>query len=149
MTLYYTGNHRDPGQLEEMHRLERSGICLFCPDNLANEPEQRLLHRTSWWSVTPNRYPYAGTQNHLLLVPTIHVADLLDLPTEARNDFWTALSWVRDTFELEFYGLGARCGPCEYTGGTIEHVHVHVIVGAVTDPEHQPVRFKLSSRPGR
>lgn len=147
MDLYYTRNHRAAEQLDEMRRLERERICLFCPPYLEREPEQRVVHRTSWWSVTPNRYPYSGTRIHLLLVPAPHVADMLDLPREALEEFWPVLSWVRDNYSLEYYGIGARCGPCEFTGGTIQHVHVHVIVGDVTNPAHQPVRLKLSSRP--
>jgi ATP adenylyltransferase len=54
---------------------------------------------------------------------------------------------VREHHGLTHYGLGGRNGDCRYTGGTIYHVHVHVIVGDVTNPEHQPVRLRLSSRP--
>ncbi len=147
MSLYHNGNHRNAEQLAEMRRLAREQVCLFCPEHLDAQPEQRVVHRTAWWSVTPNRFPYAGTDVHLLLVPSAHVPDLLDLAADALADFWTALAWVRGEYSLEFYGLGARCGSCEFTGGTIEHVHVHVIVGAVHEPDHQPVRFKLSSRP--
>jgi ATP adenylyltransferase len=146
MPLYCLDNHRDPEQLEEMRRLEREGICLFCEPHLLVDPAQRVIHRTKWWSATPNRYPYRGTKFHLLLVPAPHVSDFLELPDEALADFWRALLWIRRTFALEYYGLGVRCGDCQNTGGTIQHLHVHVIVGNVEDPGHEPVRFKLSSR---
>jgi ATP adenylyltransferase len=106
-----------------------------------------VLRETPHWIVTPNRFPYGGTKTHLLLVPTAHVTDLLDLPAEAQADYWSVLGWVRDHLNLEYYGLAARNGDCRYTGGTISHVHVHVLVGDVEDPEHQPVRVRLSSRP--
>lgn len=147
MALYYAGNHRTAEQLAEMRRLERDGVCVFCAPYLGGADEQRIVHRTDWWSVTPNRYPYRGTKLHLLLVPSVHVNDMLDLPREAQADFWNALGWVRDHYALTFYGLGVRCGPCEFTGGTIEHLHAHVIVGDVDNPDHTPVRLKLSSRP--
>jgi ATP adenylyltransferase len=149
--FYHLENHREPEQLAEMRRLEREGTCLFCSDQLESETgEQHVVHRTRHWFITPNRFPYAGAKLHYLLVPEKHVTDVLDLPAADREDFWTALAWVRDEHELSFYGLGARCGDCEYTGGTIRHVHVHVIVGDVDDPEHRPVRFKLSTpaKPG-
>ena len=147
MPLYYLGNYRTEEQLADMLRLEADGICIFCPEHLAEDAEQRIIHRTAHWTVTPNEFPYRGTRLHLLLVPDEHASDLLDLPAETQQDFWNALGWVRSHHELSYYGLGARNGDCECTGGTIFHVHVHVIVGDVADPEHEPVRMKLSSRP--
>jgi ATP adenylyltransferase len=144
--LYHFRNTRTPQQHADMLRLEAAGICIFCPEQLARDPDQPILHRTPHWTVTPNEFPYPGTALHLLLVPDEHVTDLLDLSAEARQDFWTALGWVRDRYALAFYGLGARNGDCRYTGGSVYHVHVHVIVGDVADPEHEPVRLKLSSR---
>lgn len=145
MPLYHPENHRAPDQLAEMRRLEAAGICLFCPPHLAGHAHQKVIHRTEHWSVTPNEFPYTGTRLHLLLVPDAHVADLLDLTPAALADFWTALAWVRDTHGLDYYGLATRNGDGRFTGATIEHVHVHVIVGDIDDEAHQPVRFKLSS----
>lgn len=148
-SFYYLGNSRNAEQRAEMQRLEAAGACLFCPGHLESGGEQRVLWHTpaSSWSVTENRYPYRGTKVHLLLIPALHVSDLLALPEDVLADFWVALRWVQDNYALEFYGLGVRCGDCRYTGGTIQHLHVHVIVGDVEDPEHEPVRLKLSSRP--
>ena len=144
MTLYYLGNGRTDEQLAEMRRLEAEGICLFCPGQL----NRQVLHRTPQWTVTSNDFPYRGTRLHLLLVPDEHVTDLVDLSAEAQRDFWSALAWVRDHHGLAHYGVAARNGRCEFTGGTIRHVHVHVVQGDVDDPRHEPVRVKLSSRPG-
>ena len=142
MSLYYLGNARGDEQREYMRRLEADGVCVFCPEHLAADPDQDIVHTTAHWTVTPNRFPYASTRLHLMLVPHEHVTDLLDLSGAAQADFWTALGWVRDHHGLTYYGLGARNGECTYTGGTIAHVHVHVIVG---DPGQGPVRFKVSS----
>lgn len=147
MPLYYLGNNRTPEQLADMVALEAAGVCVFCPEHLAADPQQPILHRSAHWTVTPNEFPYAGTALHLLLVPDEHVTDLLDLSEPARADFWTALRWVRDHHRLTHYGLGIRNGDCRYTGGTIYHLHVHAIVGDPTDPTHPAVRFKLTSRP--
>ncbi|MGI5155423.1 HIT family protein [Microbispora sp. CA-102843] len=144
MAFYCPANSRDAGQRAEMDRLERVGVCLFCQEHL---PPERVLWRTAWWSVTENAYPYTGARLHFLLIPTVHAAELLDLPGAARDDLWTVLQWVRDSYELDFYGLGLRSGNCAYTGGTIEHLHLHVLVGDVGDPQHEPVQLKLSSRP--
>ena len=144
MGLYRLGNARTDEQLADMRRLEADGVCLFCPEILA---DQKIVHRAEHWTVTPNKFPYAGTRLHLLLVPDEHVADILDLSPEAQADFWSVLAWVREEYQLTYYGLGSRNGDFEYTGSTISHVHVHVLVGDVENPEHKPVRMKFSSRP--
>ena len=147
MGLYCMENSRTDVQRREMAALEASGVCLFCPEALIADPDQPIVAATEHWNVTPNQFPYAGTTTHLLLVPREHVTDLLDLSPAAQADFWSALAALRQDYDLSFYGLGARNGDCRYTGGTIAHVHVHLVVGDVTDPAHQPVRLKLSSRP--
>ncbi|NHA69344.1 HIT family protein [Phycicoccus sp. CMS6Z-2] len=140
------GNHRSAEQLAEMERLAEAGLCLFCPGQLEATGANPVLHRTPHWTVTRNRYPYRGTRLHLLLVPTVHVTDLTDLPADAQADFWDVLAWARAEYDLAFYGLGARNGDPTYTGGTISHLHLHLVVGDVEDPDHEPVRMKLSSR---
>jgi diadenosine tetraphosphate (Ap4A) HIT family hydrolase len=142
-------NHRTADQLADMEQLEARGLCLFCPDGLAEHGRQRVLWQTSHWSITPNEFPYQGTALHLLLVPRQHVGDLLDLDEAGRADFWTALGWVRDRYELTYYGLGVRNGDCRYSGATIRHVHAHVLVGDPDAEPEVPVRMRFSSRPGK
>jgi ATP adenylyltransferase len=147
VSLYYLPNARTDVQREEMRRLEVDGVCIFCPEHLGADPGQPVLHRTPQWTVTPNEYPYRGARQHLLLIPHEHVPDLADLADEAQRDFWAVLRWVKVHYGLSFYGLAARNGACEFTGGTIHHVHVHVLQGDVDDPAHEGVRVRLSSRP--
>ena len=147
LSLYCTDNHRTDEQLQEMRRLEAAGICLFCPATLREHARQQVIFETRHWAVTPNEFPYPGTRLHLLVVPHQHAGDMLDLDNEALGDFWTALRQVRERFGLDHYGLGVRNGNCSFTGGTIAHVHAHVLVGDPSlDPE-VPVRMRFSSRP--
>lgn len=147
MSLYCIENHRTAEQLTEMQRLEAEGSCIFCPEILRDHARQRIFFETAHWIVTPNEFPYQGTSLHLLLIPHAHVTDMLDLDDAARGDFWAALGETRERFRLTHYGLGARNGDCRFTGGTIAHVHAHVLVGDPTADPDTPVRMRLSSRP--
>jgi ATP adenylyltransferase len=147
VTLYYLGNGRTPDQIDTMRRLEAAGICIFCPAQVDDPAQPQLVLAAEHWVVRRNSYPYAGTQLHLLVMPRQHVTDILDLPDEVLAEFWEVGRAIRKRYQLDYYGLGIRCGDCVYTGGTIAHVHVHLVVGDVDDPEHSPVRLKLSSRP--
>jgi ATP adenylyltransferase len=149
MSLYCFANARTPEQLAEMQSLEARGVCLFCPDGLRQHERQQVLARTRHWSVTPNEFPYRGTTLHLLLVPDEHAADLLDLQSDVRQDFWTALAWVRDRYRLSHYGLGVRNGDCRFTGATIRHVHVHLLVSRAPVAGEPPVRMRFSGHPAR
>ena len=140
--FYNLSAARSPEQLEDMLRLEAAGVCLFCPGGLGQE----IVHRTGHWTVTPNKYPYAHTRHHLLLVPDQHVTDMIDLTPEAQADFWPVLAWVKKNYDLTSYGVAARSGDGRFTGSTIQHLHFHVLTGDVDDPGYQPVRVKLSSR---
>ncbi len=146
MSLYELRNARYEAQADEMRRLEAAGQCLFCPP-LADGDPSAVVRSSQHWVVRYNKFPYVGTKLHLLLVPRSHVTDLLDLTPDELAEFWVVARQLRDEYGLTFYGLGARCGECLYTGGTIAHVHVHMLVGDVDNPEHVPVRVKLSSRP--
>jgi ATP adenylyltransferase len=145
VSLYCFENVRTAEQRAEMARLDAAGICLFCPEYLASHPRQRILLSTRHWTVTPNAFPYRGTQLHLLLIPDQHAGDLLQLSDEVRADFWVALAAVAEVNELRYYGLGVRNGDCRRTGATIEHVHAHVLVGS-DDETAEPVRMRFSAR---
>ncbi|GAB1690731.1 HIT family protein [Krasilnikovia sp. M28-CT-15] len=149
MPLYHLSNYRTERQLADMLRLEADGICIFCPPHLDHDAVQRTVYRNEHWAVTPNEFPYRGARLHLLMVPHDHVTDLADLDPQAQASFWKTLSWIRDRYDITSYGIGVRNGNGLFTGATIEHVHVHVIVGDVDDPAHEPVRMKLSTRPDR
>jgi len=144
VSLYCFENVRTAEQRAEMARLDAAGICLFCPEHLARHEQQRIVLSTRHWTVTPNRFPYPGTSLHMLLIPDQHARDLLELSDEVRADFWVALAAVAEANELRYYGLGARNGDCRFTGATIEHVHVHVLVGS-DDAGAPPVRMRFSA----
>lgn len=138
-------NHRTAEQLEQMRRLDAAGVCLFCPQGLREHAGQALLWESEHWVVTPNKYPYRSTSLHLLLIPHQHVGDLIDLDPAAQADFWSVLAQIRSRWDLSYYGLGVRNGDCRFTGGTIEHVHAHVLVGDAAVAEQVPVRMRFSS----
>src|SRR5699024_1959669 len=119
MSLYYLGNARHPEQAEQMRELEADRICIFCPGRVDEPDDPQVILRERDWVVRHNAYPYRNTRLHLLIVPRRHVTDLLDLDDTELAGFWSVGRSLRTAYELDFYGLGARCGSCRYTGGTI------------------------------
>lgn len=140
--MYCLDNARHPDQLAAMRAAMDAGICVFCPEHLHTDPNQKVLHRRSGWTVVPNRYPYAGAGLHLLLIPDDHVCDLGDLDVDDGPGLISAVRWAKSTYGYAGAALATRIGDLEHTGATIEHLHLHLVVG---DPAGAPVLFKMSN----
>jgi ATP adenylyltransferase len=147
MSQYHKAAARSKEQLEEMLRLEKEGKCIFCPQFI-KEDVQPLELETRHWMVKKNRFPYENTKLHLLLIPKKHVKIISELPKAARESFLDVVALCEKKYQLNSYAIGFRSGDMSFNGGSIEHIHAHLVVGDVNDPKHRPVRFKMSSKSG-
>jgi len=146
MSHYQESAARSKEQLEEMKRLGAEGVCIFCPENISQDP-QKVEFETSEWMVKKNRYPYEHTKLHLLLIPKAHVDILSKLSAAAQTEFFPLIKRCEEQYKLKSYAIGIRSGDMRYNGGSMEHLHVHLVVGDTDNPAHEPVRFKMTSRP--
>jgi ATP adenylyltransferase len=127
--LYCLANARHEEQVQRMQALMNDNVCFFCPAGLAMFPsEEAPLAEAAHWLALKNDYPYRGARFHALLVPRAHVRDLADLESDALVELKSVLREVKRLAAADAYGLGARNGPCESTGGTIAHLHLHFLV---------------------
>lgn len=146
MKQYHYKAARSQAQLKEMERLAKAGICIFCPEHI-HQDTQKIEIETKEWMVKKNRYPYERTKLHLILIPKKHIKTLSELPKAAQDEFIPLVAEIEKKYKLTSYGLGIRSGDMRFNGGSIEHLHMHLVVGDTDDPNHEPVRFKMSSRP--
>lgn len=109
-----------------MQALIDQGVCLFCPPHV----DARVVRRSDHWVAVANDFPYAATSDHLLLIPTEHVTSVLDLTPEAQVDLWNLLYDI--AAPLPHFSLFVRNGDAEFTGATVAHLHLHVVVAATT-----------------
>ena len=82
-----------------------------------------------------------------MLIPKKHVNTLPKLARAAQDEFIPLIARCEKAYDLKSYAVGIRSGDMRFNGGSIEHVHVHLVVGDTDDPAHEAVRFKMSSRP--
>lgn len=134
-------------QLDRMDDLQARGVCAFCPEHLHSETTSPIDLETDYWIVKDNDFPYDNTTHHKLLIPKIHRSTVADLPTEYQADFLPTVSRVEKMLGLTSYALAMRSGDMHRNGGTVDHIHAHIVVGDTESPDHKPVRFKMSSRP--
>lgn len=143
-TLYDLSAARSPEQRARMERLEREGICMFCPEHVEREQPTPVEWRGEHWYVTRNAFPYPGTLAHFLIVPNAHVTSFDQLPDEAGAELWA----IRRRLKAQLTPLATatveRSGDPRYSGGSIAHMHVH-FVALPAEPEHT-VKFRVSAR---
>ena len=136
---------RVEAQANKMRELIEQGICAFCEEHFVEYHDNPVEFQSEHWIVSKNDYPYKRTSLHLLIVSKRHVQMLGELSAVARADFMDVLAEIEKRWGLPSYAVGIRVGDPERNGGTVEHLHAHVVVGETDDPEHEPVRFKMTS----
>lgn len=145
--MLYLPAARFDEQAGYMEQILNDGVCPFCPQWLSWYHEAKVEFETEHWIVTKNDNPYTGTLQDILLIPKLHAENFLQLSEEERMDFGLTLSKAMRWFKLEFGAVGMRFGDMSRTGGSVAHLHAHIKVGDVDNPDHQPIRFKMSSVP--
>lgn len=145
MSLYFLDAARSDEQRQKMVELEAAGICVFCEEHFAEHHREPAVYAGDHWLLTKNDYPYPGSRLHYLLVARKHVSRLEQLPSGAANELFQIIGWLNGKDQVASGALLLRTGDMRYNGGSIEHLHAHYLVGDVADPDHQPIRIKISS----
>lgn len=140
---------RTAAQAKRMKDLEKRNICAFCRENIETETTSPIELETDHWIVKDSDYPYERTKYHLLIISKTHAKSVVDLPAAAQEEFLSLVARIEQHYKLPSYALALRAGDMRYNGGSVEHLHAHVVTGDLQHPDPEPVRFKLSSRPKR
>ena len=112
----------------EYIRGPKTGSCFLCQKAASEAPGDHVVHRGRQCYVLLNDFPY--NSGHLLVAPYRHVADLVDLDAETRDELMalmvTGTAVLRRLMAPSGFNLGFNLG--EAAGaGLAEHVHGHVV----------------------
>jgi len=141
--LYNLDAARDDGQRTYMEQLEAAGICVFCPEHVAEYHRHPVEHSGEHWYVTRNGYPYEGTAAHYLIVARRHVASFEELPDEAGEELWAIRRELAGRLAPLALATVERSGDMRYNGGSVAHLHVHLV--ALDAEPAATVRFRVSA----
>lgn len=133
-------------QAERMKNLEKRKICAFCRENIETETTSPIEIETKHWVVKANDYPYERTKLHLLVIPKKHVKTVSELPMASQQEFLSVVVRIEKKYKLTSYAFAVRSGDMHYNGGTVEHMHAHLIVGDLKEGD-EPVRIKIATLP--
>ena len=136
-------NARTEEQTKIMREILLSGKCPFCAENLSEFHKKEIIVKGSHWLLTDNQWPYKNTKFHFLLILKDHCEMPSELVNGARIEFWDMVAFIEKRFQIKSGGLCMRFGDPKDNGGTVRHLHTHLIVPDKSDPKADPVRFKI------
>ncbi|MBI2053067.1 MAG: dihydrofolate reductase [Candidatus Ryanbacteria bacterium] len=139
---------RHEDQRAIMEGISQQGICPFCPENRVPGEILEPLRRGNYWTLVPNRWPYKFTSLHAMLIIERHIRFFDELKPEEVMELTELLGWARKTYGLTAYSLGLRCGDPHLTGGTVDHLHIHLVVASpeMDKPGYERVRFPMGPK---
>lgn len=140
--LYHVEAARSEEQRRHMEKLEREGVCIFCPEHFHSYNREPVTFSGEHWYVTKNAYPYQGTKAHYLIVPHAHVSSFDELPDAAGAELWALKRRLKQLLEPLAVATVERSGDMRFNGGSVAHLHVHFV--ALDDAPESTVRFKVS-----
>jgi ATP adenylyltransferase len=137
-------NARTPEQKKLMEKIIADGVCPFCSEHFKNYHPKPVLKETDYWFFTENISPYEGTKYHFIFVyKPGHIETPVELQTEAIVDLFALVTSAIDEYKIPGGSFFMRFGEGRYTGGSVQHLHAHLLMGDADAEGHAPVRVKL------
>lgn len=140
------GGARSEDQRLVMEKIRDEGVCPFCPEHFNTYDQTEILWRGQYWMTKPNQWPYAHTSVHLVVLTINHAERLADVTPEMWQELGVALQWVEEEYRITSGAYVMRFGEIGYNGGTVAHLHLHIIVGDQGAADFETVRVKVAQR---
>jgi ATP adenylyltransferase len=119
---------------------DKSQGCVFCQALQAGDDRAKyIVYRGERAFIILNTFPY--TNGHLMIVPYVHIGDLVELDTETLADMMLltqkALRALREATGPHGFNVGLNLG--EAAGAGIQdHVHIHIVPRWHNDTNFMP-----------
>jgi len=122
-------NSRDPEQRQRMERLLIDNVCHFCREGFEKRHSAPIIYETDFWFIAANNYPYNGTIYHYLIIPKVHIKKYSEMTDDLSAHLTQAVYWLENHLNVSGYSIFVRSGDTRITCATLEHLHVHFVVG--------------------
>lgn len=136
-------NSRENEQIEVMKKIADEAHCPFCQENLRLYHKKPILKESQYWLVTSNQWPYQHTKHHLLLIYKEHATKLSDLNDEAGRELFQLIKELEKEYQFEGGGLAMRFGDTDFSAGTVNHLHIQLVVPDAMAKDFEPVKIKI------
>ncbi len=118
---------------EYTHALKKiiaDGLCPFCEEHLSTYHTQPILHRSKYWIITKNAWPYEGTKFHFLFIAVPHIESTEYIPPLMWTDLHKLYRTLIEKYSIRGASLLIRSGDTKLTGASVNHLHGHIISGS-------------------
>lgn len=136
-------NSREVDQIEVMKKIADEAHCPFCEENLRLYHKNPILKEGEYWIATKNQWPYKHTKHHLLLIYKKHAIKLAELDSAAGTELFSMIKELEKEFEFEGGGFAMRFGDTDFSAGTVNHLHVQLVIPDAMAKDFEPVKIKL------
>ncbi len=119
---------------------ERPDGCAFCDALLAEDGSENLIVvRDEHAALILNRYPY--NNGHCMVIPRRHVEELSELTPDEVAGVWGLVARIADLLRdpLRAHGVNVGVNLGSASGGSIRHLHVHLVPRWQGDTNFMPV----------
>lgn len=142
----HMGNTRHEDQRKKMEEAQRLGHCTFCYEYLPKYHDAPIEYEGEYWVATKNDYPYDHTKLHMLFIPKRHVEHDDELTDAEWLEFRKLKQWATEKYEVQGGAIFMRFGDENYSGGTLPHLHAHLVVPDLDDPDYQSISCYVGTR---
>jgi ATP adenylyltransferase len=125
-----------------IEKIQKDGVCPFCPEQLATYHKNPILISKKHWLATENMYPYKGVKYHFLLIHKKHLSHINELSPEAWQELHEVTDEICAEYKIEGGSFLMRFGDSRFTGASVTHLHAHII-SAEPNPERQPIMTRV------
>jgi diadenosine tetraphosphate (Ap4A) HIT family hydrolase len=123
--------------------IAQKNVCPFCPETF-HWHTNPILRRDGSWFITKSMQPYKDTEHHFLILGVKHKVNVTELTPTDWSHIRQLIAWAEDRFGLLGGGLTLRFGDTRFTGATVSHLHLHLIVPQLDDAGRaKPVYFPI------
>lgn len=136
-------NARNKKQKDRMKKINRDGVCPFCSKNILKYHKMPILKKGKWWILTPNDFPYRGSSLHFLAVYKKHIKNISEISSGASKELIDLFNKIIIENKMKGGSLFIRFGNTDYTGGTVEHLHAHLLSGGKKQKNKKSIKVKL------
>lgn len=120
MTNPYTRTPRMQAKYDKHKEKVMSSGCPFC---FISTIQDQILETYDHWLLLVNKFPYANTQTHLLLVPTRHITRFSQMRQEEFLE-WNSIKW---SFIQKHGDLEDLTRSDNNPDKSVYHLHTHLI----------------------
>ncbi|MBI2592575.1 MAG: HIT domain-containing protein [Candidatus Colwellbacteria bacterium] len=127
---------------ETLKEIKTAKVCPFCPKTFKWHTKP-TLRRTKNWLVTENFNSYKNARYHFLVISKSHKEGFQDLTLPDWRQISELVRWAIRKYKIKGGGLILRFGDSNYTGATVTHLHLHLIVPQLKRGKALRVEFPI------